>query len=166
MQTKDPAKSRFGLRFLLGYAAVNLILFFSEPYGSPWHYQSHTPTPIETIAPTDTALTLDEIADILDSIDLAYKAREPNLHEKLWLAGEKLTQILFLPSSVALVMKSFVDYMGPSTPEQREFTLSVKRRYNHLAAIAVKKGMNEDGFLYLVEPSFSKKNGPAYSSMR
>ena len=116
--------------------------------------------------PTDSALSIDEITEILDSIDLAYEARKPTQHEKLWRTGEKFIQIAFLPSSVALAMKNFVDYMGPSTPKQREFTLSVKRRYNHLAAIAVKKGIKKNGFLYQIEPSLSKTNGRAFSSLQ
>lgn len=166
MATKDPPGPRFGTRFLIGYVFANVLLFFLEPYGSPWHYQSHSPIPIEVVTPTDAAMSIDEIREILDSIDLAYEAREPTVYEKLWSSGEGLIQIVFLPSSIALGLKSFVDYMGPSTPKQREFTLSVKRRYNHLATIAVKKGMRDDGFFYELEPSFSKKNGQAFSSLR
>lgn len=166
MATNDPPKPRFGTRFLIGYAFANVLLFLVEPYGSPWHYQSHSPIPIQVVAPTDAAMSIVEIRDVLDSIDLAYEAREPTVYEKLWSSGEGLIQIVFLPSSVALGLKCFVGYMGPSTPKQREFTLSVKSRYNHLATIAVRKGMREDGFLYELEPSFSKKNGQAFSSLR
>jgi hypothetical protein len=166
MAPKDPPKPRFWIHFLIGYAFANVLLFFVEPYGSRWHYHSHSPIPIEEVAPTDAAMSIDDIRDILDSIDLAYKAREPTAYEKLWSSGESLIQMVFLPSSVALWVKNFIGYMGPSTSKQREFTLSVKRRYNHLAILAVKKGMREDGFLYQLDPSFSKKNGQAFSSLR
>jgi hypothetical protein len=164
-KVKTP-KTRFGWRILAGYAALNLLLFFTDPYASPWHYGARDPAPIEVMAPTDAALSLDQITRILDSIDLSYGAREPAVNEKVWLAGKQLTHVVFLPSSFALVMKSFLTYMGPANSQQRAFTVSVKQRYNHLARLAVNKGMRRDGFLFQEEASLSKKNGEAFKSLR
>lgn len=166
MTTMKTPKTRFGLRILAGYLAANLLLFFVDPYDSPWHYGSQDPAPIEVMAPTDSDLSLDQITRILDSIDLAYGAREPTETERLWRTGLQLTGVAFLPSSFALVMKGFLGYMGPANSRQRAFTVSVKRRYNHLATLAVNKGMRIDGFLFQEEPSLSKKNGEPFASLR
>lgn len=144
------------------YFALNLVFFYSNPYSSSWHYGSKDPTPIEVVQPTDSNLSVNQIVKILDSIDLSYGAREPTASEKAWRLGSKITQVAFLPSSIALVMKSFIDYMGPANSEQRAFTISVKQRYNHLARMALQKGMKKDGFFYQEEASLSKKNGEPF----
>jgi hypothetical protein len=159
-------KARFGLRILVGYLAANLLLFFANPYASPWHYGSQDPAPIEVMAPTDSDLSLDQITRILDSIDLSYGAREPTATEKIWLTGKQFAKVVFLPSSFALGIKEFYGYLGPANSQQRAFTVSVKKRYNHLATLAVKKGMKKDGFLFQEEPSLSKKNGEPFASLR
>jgi len=165
MQIKTP-KSRLGLRILAGYIAVNLLLFFLNPYASPWHYDSQDPAPIEVTKSTDADLALDEITRVLDSIDLAYGAREATNIEELWRNGIKVIAIVCLPSTFALVMKDFIGYMGPANAKQRAFTLSVKQRYNHLARLAISKGTNREGFLFQEEPSLTKKNGEPFASLR
>ena len=166
MTTKHQPKSRLRLRILVGYIATNLVLFFFDPYSSPWHYATQNPIPIEVATPTDSEMSLDRIMTILDSIDMAYGAREPSVSEQLWLSGERLIQIVFIPSSFALVMKGFMGYLGPANSNQRAFTISVKKRYNHLAKSAVNKGMRKDGYLFQEEPSLSKKNGESFVSLR
>ena len=159
-------KSRFALLLVTGYLAANALLFFANPYASSWHYESQDPVPIEVMAPADSDLSLSQIRGVLDSIDLAYEAREPTRHEQLSQVAAQLVQIAFLPSSVALGIKSFFGYMGPANSQQRAFTVSVKQRYNHLARLAVKKGMKDDGFLFLEEPSLTKKIGQPFASLR
>ena len=166
MKVKQNQKSRFVMYLVIGYLVVNVLLFLFDPYSSRWHYGSHDPAPIEVMLPNDANMSLSDITKILDSIDLAYGAREPTQLEQLWLSGEKLTQIVFLPSSIALIMKGFLGYMGPANSQQMAFTLSVKQRYNHLAKLAVNKGMEKEGFLFEEEPSLSKKNGQPFASLR
>lgn len=159
-------KYRFALFVATGYLAANALLFFADPYSSRWHYHSQDPVPINVIMPTDSDMPLNQIKGVLDSIDLAYAAREPTKLEQLWQVAEQLVQVAFLPASVALGIKSFFDYMGPANPKQRAFTVSVKQRYNHLARLAVKKGLKDDGFLFVEEPSLAKKNGRDFASLR
>lgn len=166
MKIKQKPKSRFVLHLVIGYLIANVFLFLFDPYSSRWHYGSHDPALIEVILPDDSNMSLSEITKILDSIDLAYGAREPTQLEQVWQFGEKLTQVVFFPSSVALIMKGFIGYMGPANSQQMAFTLSVKQRYNHLAKLAVNKGMNKEGFLFEEEPSLSKKNGQPFASLR
>ncbi len=158
-------KSRFALLLATGYLAANALLFFVNPYVSRWHYESQDPVPIEVMMLTDSVTPLSQIKGVLESIDLAYDAREPTRLEQLWQVAAQLLQVAFLPSSVALGIKSFFGYMGPANSQQRAFTVSVKRRYNHLARLAVKKGMKDDGFLFLEEPSLTKKNGQPFASL-
>ena len=160
------SKSRLISLLVAAYLAANVLLFFTNSYKSRWHYQSHDPIPIQVTAPTDSSMSLTQIRDILDSIDLAYDARKPTSSERLWKSAEQLIQIAFLPSTVALLIKNFLGYMGPANPAQRAFTVSVKQRYNHLAELAVKKGMADDGFLFLEEASLTKKNGQPFRSLR
>lgn len=148
------------------YLALNVLLIFTQPYSSKWHYTDHTPVPIETSLPSDAELSVEEIAEILHSIDVAYKAREPSQAEQLWYKVQKFMLIVFFPSTIVIIVDSFMGYMGPSTQEQQEFTISVKRRYNHLAKLAIEKGLTEDGFMYQLDASLSKTNGPAFSSFR
>lgn len=166
MQIKQAPKSRFGLRLVIGYLAANALLFLVDPYASRWHYGSQDPAPIEVTMPADSNMPLSDIKGTLDSIDLAYGARAPTQLEQLWRKGEQLIQIVFFPSTFALIMKSFVGYMGPANAQQRAFTLSVKRRYNHLARLAINRGMKEDGFMFQEEPSLSKKIGQPFASLR
>ena len=159
-------KTRLTLTLAAGYLAANALLFFTNPYASRWHYGTQDPVPIEVTVPTDSEMPLSQIKGVLDSVDLAYGAREPTRLEHLWRGAGQVVQFVFLPSSVALGIKSFFGYMGPANSQQRAFTVSVKRRYNHLARLAVKKGMKEDGFLFLEEPSLTKKNGQPFASLR
>ena len=166
MKTKQKSKLRLFINLLIGYILVNVLLFLFDPYSSKWQYGSHDPTPIVVITPNDSDMSLSDITKILNSIDLAYGAREPSQLEKIWQSGEKLTAVIFFPSSIALIMKSFLGYMGPANSQQRAFTLSVKQRYNHLARLAIKKGMKSEGFLFEEEPSLSKKNAQPFASLR
>lgn len=166
VQTKQVRKSRLGLRFVTGYLAMNVVLFFVDPYASRWHYGSQNPAPIGVVTAADSDMSSSQIKKILDAIDLAYAARQPTQLEQVGRAGEKLTQLVFLPASFALVMKGFMAYLGPANAAQRVFTLSVKRRYNHLARLAISKGMQAEGFLFQEEHSLSKKNGQTFASLR
>ncbi len=166
MKIKQNPKSRFVLHLVIGYLVANALLFLFDPYSSRWHYGSHDPAPIEVMLPNDYDMSISDITKILDSIDLAYGAREPTKLEQLWQSGEKLTQVVFFPSSIALIMKGFLGYMGPANSQQMAFTLSVKQRYNHLAKIAVNNGMKKEGFLFEEEPSLSKKNGQSFASIK
>ena len=166
MQIKQKPKSRLRWQLVMGYLAANAILFFVNPYASRWHYESHKPVPIDVSSSADSSMSLNQITKVMDSIDLAYAARKPTQLEQLLRTGEKLIQIVFLPSSFALIVKGFVGYIGPANSQQRAFTLSVKQRYNHLAKLAIRKGMKEDGFLFEEEPSLSKKNGQSFAALR
>ena len=141
-------KTRLGFSILAGYLAANVLLFVVDPYSSPWHYGSQNPAPIEVTTPNDSDLSLNQIIRVLDSIDLAYGARAPTKTEKLWRSSLQVIGAACLPSSFALIMKSFMGYMGPTNSQQRAFTVSVKQRYNHLARLAIKKGMSKEGFLF------------------
>ena len=100
-----------------------------------------------------------DITRTLDSIDLAYGARAPTQLEQLWRKGEQLIQIVFFPSSFALIMKGFVGYMGP--PTHNKEPSQVKRRYNHLARLAMQLGHERRWLSVPEEPSLSKKKQPA-----
>jgi hypothetical protein len=165
MKIRQKLKSRFGF-LLVGYLVANVIIFLVDPYASRWHYGSHEPVPIEVMMPKDSEMSLSQITKILDSIDLAYSAREPTQLEQFRRTGEKVTQVVFLPSSIALIMKGFLGYMGPANSQQMAFTLSVKRRYNHLARLAIDKGLRKDGFLFQEDPSLSKNYGQSFISLR
>ncbi len=166
MKVKQKQKSRLVLHLVIVYLVANVLLFLFDPYASSWHYGSHDPAPIEVMTPADSDMSISDITKILDSIDLAYGAREPTQLEQFWRTGEKLTQVVFLPSSIALIMKGFFGYMGPANSQQMAFTLSVKQRYNHLAQLAVNKGMEKDGFLFEEDLSLSKNNGRPFASLR
>jgi hypothetical protein len=158
--------SRKILVLLVAYILGNVALYVAEPYGSQWHYSSRDPAPLAIEVAGDSGRTLDEIRKVLDAIDLAYKAREPTAFEYVSSIGVQLIQIAFLPSTLALMCKQFIAYIGPPNTKQRAFTVSVKRRYNHLARLAVRKGMQSNGFLYLEEWSLRKENGQSFDSLR
>ncbi len=166
MKTTNIPKRRLGFRILAGYLAANVLLFVVDPYSSRWHYGSQNPAPIEIARSTDSDLSSEQIITVLDSIDLAYGARAPTKTEKLWRTGLQVIGAVCLPSSFALVMKGFIGYMGPANSQQRAFTVSVKKRYNHLARLAVNKGMSKDGYLFQEEPSLSKIAGEPFASLR
>jgi hypothetical protein len=63
-------------------------------------------------------------------------------------------------------MKEFIGYLGPANARQQAFTLSVKRRYNHLANLGAAKGMKQEGYLFQEEPSLSKENAASFESLR
>ena len=162
-------RRNLGMRIMqiLGiYLFANLMLFLLDPYSSSWHYHSKDPTPLQVVQPQDSTLSIDQITAILDAIDLAYEAREPNRIEKAQRASLRLLSLAFFPSTYAIIIKDFIDYLGPATPKQHAFTLSVKQRYNHLARLAVSKGMKRDGYLFQEEPSEGKLNGEPFTSLR
>lgn len=148
--------------FVGAYLATNLLLFIFNPYSSKWHYQDHNPVVIQTEQPQDQDLTVSDIEKILNEIDLAYNAREPSRLENIQDWGLTATQLVFLPSTIALVVKSFMGYMGPANQAQRDFTISVKKRYNHLVRLGKEKGMTKIGFYFVEEPSLVKQNGKSY----
>lgn len=148
--------------FLCLYLAFNLLIYFANPYASKWHYQNHKPKPVVIETPQDNSMSVLEIETILDEIDFAYGAREPHFLDKTKKNFVTATQLIFFPSSVALIIQSFMGYMGPATPEQQAFTLSVKKRYNYLAKLGVSKGMQKKGFLFEEEPSLTKRNSTPY----
>lgn len=144
------------------YLLTNIVLYFLNPYSSPWHYQDHNPQPLVIESPDDDLISVSKIEKTLSEIDLAYDSRTPNTWEKAqqWAVG--LVQIIFFPSTIGLAFKSFVGYMGPANQAQQEFTVSVKKRYNHLVKIGKSKGLQKTGYLFVEEPSLSKKNGESY----
>ena len=144
------------------YLSINTVLYFLNPYASSWHYQDHSPKPLVVESPEDGYLSLANIEKTLNDIDLAYDAREPNTLEKTQQMGVRLTQLIFLPSTIGLIFKSFVGYMGPANQAQQAFTLSVKRRYNQLVKIGKSKGLQKSGYLFVEESSLSKENGDPY----
>lgn len=144
------------------YIFINAVLYLLDPYSSAYHYQDHSPKPLAIEFPEDGSIPVSKIEKTLNDIDLAYDAREPNTLEKAQQIGARLTQVIFLPSTIGLISKSFVGYMGPANKAQQTFTLSVKRRYNHLVKIGKSRGLQKSGYLFLEEPSLSKKNGDPY----
>jgi len=151
---------------LAGYSLLNLIVFVANPYASAWHYHSRDPVPFRIGEPADQNLSLDRLVRILDDIDLAYGAREPTTFETAKALCLRVVSILFLPATTALGMKEFVGYIGPPTEKQEAFTVSVKRRYNYLARLAIERGYREDRFMYEVEPSQSKRHGARFGAVR
>jgi hypothetical protein len=147
------------------YILLNLIIFGLNPYARVWHYQNHGPLPVPISEPEDEDLSLDQLVLILDEIDLDYGSREPNQLEKANMERLSVMSMVFQPATIALKMKAFVGYMGPPTEQQQAFTLSVKERYNHLARLAIDKGYNDNGFLYQIEPSLSKRDGVAFADI-
>jgi len=154
------------LSIILAYLVGNVVLFLVNPYASPWHYHTHDPVPINVVQPGDSALSLREITGVLAAIDLAYDGRKPTALEEARILALQGVSLVFFPSTVALIVKDFIGYMGPATSEQMAFTLSVKQRYNHLARLAVSKGMKEDGYLFKEEPGQSKENAESFESLR
>jgi hypothetical protein len=166
LPTQKKIKWSLTKRLTIGYLVVNVLLFFMNPYASPWVYQSRDPVPMRVVQPNDADLSAYEIKKILDSIDLAYGRRQPTEFEQLQRRAVWWIQVVCLPSSFALIMKAFLGYLGPTTQEQAAFTLSVQRRYNHLARLAIQKGLQEDGFLFQENLSSSNENGPSFASVR
>lgn len=151
------------LIFIGFYLFINVGLYFLNPYSSLWHYQDHNPhQPVAVELPEDDFIGIAKIEKTLNEIDLAYNAREPNNLEKAQRWGARLAQLIFFPSTACLALKSFIGYLGPANPAQQAFTLSVKKRYNHLVKIGKPKGLQKSGFLFVEEPSLSKNNGEPY----
>lgn len=163
---ESKSKTNWGRRIIFAYAVVNGIIFLVDPYSSPWHYHTHNPVPIKAVQPGDSALLLREITGFLAAIDLAYGARTPTAREEEWIVALRWSEFLFFPSTLALIIKDFIGYIGPATSEQMAFTMSVKQRYNHLARLAVSKGMKEDGYLFEEEPGLEKVNVESFESLR
>lgn len=163
---ESKSKTNWILRIILAYVVGNVVLFLVNPYSSPWHCKTHHPLPINVVQPGDSALSLREITGVLADIDLAYAGRTPTAIEEARIVALRGGALVFFPSTVALMVKDFIDYIGPATPEQRAHTMSVKQRYNHLARLAVSKGMKEDGYLFKEEPNLEKDNGESFESLR
>ena len=145
------------------YILLNLILFSLNPGQTVWRYYDHDPLPVPISEPEDEDLSLDQLVLILDEIDLAYGAREPNKLEKEKMERLRVIGYVFFPAAIARHMKTFVGYIGSSTDQQTAFALSVQERYDHLARLAIDKGYNDNGFLY--PPLISKRNGVAFSDI-
>ena len=165
-KSKKNFASRFFVSIFLVYVVGNVVLFLSNPYSSAWHYENHKPVPIEVMQSGDSALSLSQITDVMAAIDLAYGARKPTAQEQAGIVAIQGVAIVFFPSTFALNMKRFMGYLGPANSDQQAFTLSVKQRYNHLARLAVSRGMKDDGYLFKEECSLSKENGESFESLR
>ncbi len=163
MAPKDSkSKRKIGI-FAIFYLVVNILFFLAEPQlSSPWHYRDRHPAPVSIESPTDSSMSLDQIVRILNEIDWAYQARKPTTREKAKQWSLAAVALLFFPASIATASKSFIEYMGPANQQQQAFTLSVKRRYNHLVKLGKMKGMTQAGFLFKEEPSLSKLNADPY----
>jgi hypothetical protein len=111
-------------------------------------------------------LTLEQIESILDEIDLAYGGREPTGREVKLNLAKQAANLIFLPAAFALSMKEFMAYLGPANAKQQAFTLSVKRRYNHLARLGIEKGMGRDGSFFGESATLSKEPAEEFDSIR
>jgi hypothetical protein len=149
-----------------GYLIANLAYFVFDPFSSPWHYYSHKPRLIEVVQAGDGRLSLAQISATLDEIDLAYRGREPTKSEKTPGSLEQAAAAILFPGSMALNFKYFMGYMGPATREQQAFTLSVKKRYNHLARLAIAKGMTRDGHFFIEDIRLRKRKGAAFKGRK
>lgn len=150
----------------LGYICANIVFFLMNPGSSPWHYHSHEPEPITVVQPGDVVLSVVEISKILDEIDLAYNARKPSADEKKNRVILETTSLILFPARIALSISGFIGYLGPATKEQQAFTISVKRRYNHLVKLGVTKGMARDGHLFAMDSRIHKQNGLSFQKLR
>ena len=156
-------KNRKALLISVGfYLLMNILIYFLNPYSSRWHYQDHNPKAIAIESLMDRSFSVPQIEEILADIDLAYGARDPDKFELFKVTLGKAIQLIFLPATFALGVKTFMGYLGPANSAQQKFTLSVKQYYNQLVKIGASQGMQKKGFLFEVEPSLSKKNGPSY----
>jgi hypothetical protein len=149
-----------------GYLIANVVFFFLDPFSSPWHYHDHEPVPIAVERKGDINLSLAQMTTILDEIDLAYSGRQPTQSEQIGQSVKKAVLIFLLPASIALNFKEFIGYIGPANREQQAFTLSVKRRYNHLVRLAIAKGMERDGYLFVQDIRLKKQNGLSFQDLR
>jgi hypothetical protein len=147
------------------YVALNVAFYVWNPLQSKWHYAVREPVPIALEAPGDAALSVPQILEILDEIDLAYGGRSPTDFEALVDKAKSAAAIVMLPATMAIVMVSFVEYMGPPTKAQSAFTLSVKARYNHLATRAVALGHRSERRLFVIEPTLGKTPGQSLSEI-
>jgi hypothetical protein len=155
---------RILLFILAGYLCANVVFFVLNPFSSPWHYHGHKPQPIPVTLPEDASLSLPQLKEILDEIDLAYRGRAATADEETARTRMRIVALVFLPADFALQMKEFIGYMGPATAEQQAFTLSVKRRYNHLARLAIAKGMEREGYFFKEDVQARKSNGQPFQS--
>jgi hypothetical protein len=157
---------RYILVGLLCYVFANIAIFIAAPGRSPWHYYTHDPQPLAVEHPGDASLSLEEISNILDEIDLAYGARTPSTTEN---ANGKILNVLytaFYPAWFALGISEFIGYIGPATDQQAAFTRSVKNRYNYLAEVGLRKGMTRDGYLFAIDARITKQNGMSFQELR
>ena len=165
MKNKSKSRRNFIL-ITVAYIIGNITLFFINPFASSWHYHTHKPVPIPVTQQHDINLSVNDITKILDEIDLVYRSRERTSAEQAKYTAMSVVSYIFFPASFALQMKEFIGYIGPANEEQQAFTISVKRRYNHLAILALSKGMKRDGYLFVEEPSLSKQKGESFRSLR
>ena len=166
MAKKKSRPIRLFVFIVLVYVFGNILFFLLNPFSSPWHYHTVDPEPIPVTRQDDITLSVNEITRILDEIDLAYGARKPTTAEQAKSTTMSVVSLVFLPASIGLGMKEFVGYIGSANSKQQVFTLSVKKRYNHLARLALSNGMKRDGYLFAEEPSLSKQNGESFHSLR
>jgi hypothetical protein len=157
---------RILLSILAGYLCANVAFFVLNPFASSWHYHGHKPQPIPVTLPQDASLSLSQLIEILDEIDLAYRGRAATADEEPAHTIMRIVALVFFPADFALQMKDFIGYMGPATAEQQAFTISVKRRYNHLARLAVAKGMKRDGYFFMEDSILRKRNGSAFNGRK
>ncbi len=148
------------------YIFGNILFFILNPFASPWHYQTRDPEPITVTQRTDSNLSVNEISRVLDEIDLHYGARKPSEFDIARYTIRRVVTVVFFPASATLHMRGFVEYIGPANSKQRSFTVSVKKRYNHLARLALKNGMEKNGYLFVENSLLSKQNAESFHSLR
>ena len=165
LQVSPEIRRKAVLFVIATYALLNVALYWLDPFSSPWHYHDHHPKPLAVSEPADSLLTLSEIVQHLDDIDIAYGAMAPRGVEAIKRNIYRVVSIAFLPATIALHVNEFMGYLGPATTDQQAFTRSVKARYNHLAKLAVALGYRADRYLFEIEPSLSKKNGASFGSL-
>ena len=163
MKRKRAAR-RITLWGIGGYLIANVAAFFvfNIFFLSPWHYHDHEPVPIPVMHAEDNSLSISQIRAILDEIDLVYGGRKPTKSEQTVQFMEKVATVIFFPATFAVMIREFVGYMGPPNQQQQAFTLSVKRRYNHLARLAIAKGMERDGYFFSEDVQPWKSNGQPF----
>jgi hypothetical protein len=154
------------------YLGANVLYYFLFTYAnlpffkSQWHYYTREPIPIKTNQSGDYSLDVNEIIEILDSIDVAYGAQEPDKSTKNVQTTVWLLSTILLPATIIVKMEIFTNYIGPPTTEEANFTISVKARYNHLARQGLRQGMKRQGYFYVEDAGLEKTNGESFSNFR
>jgi len=148
------------------YLFGNVVVFLLNPFVSRWHYCTQSPAPIHVVRARDADMSVAQIVRTLEDIDLAYGARRPTCGDQVRSVVMFGVANLFFPATLALNVKAFVGYIGPANQRQQAFTLSVKRRYNHLAELAIIKGYQGRISLFQLEPSLSKRHVAPSAELR